>query len=175
VSTSAALDVVVAVHVAGGVVAVVAGAGAAVAAKRPGSHPRRGNSYCAALSVVVVTAVVLVVSSARPAWELLALAAVSQAAAGTGVLAHRRRGRHWATVHVLGMSVSYVGLLTGFYVDNGPRLPLWDRLPGAWYWFLPALVAAPVVGRAIARSRRRVDPTAAGGRRRPAARSHRRR
>ena len=27
------------------------------------------------------------------------------------------------------MAASYVALLTGFYVDNGPQLPLWDRLP----------------------------------------------
>jgi hypothetical protein len=24
---------------------------------------------------------------------------------------------------------AYVAMLTTFYVDNGPRLPLWDRLP----------------------------------------------
>jgi hypothetical protein len=27
------------------------------------------------------------------------------------------------------MSVSYGALLTGFYVDNDPHLPLWNRLP----------------------------------------------
>jgi hypothetical protein len=188
VSTSAALDVVggdatgralllvtVAVHVAGGVVAVVAGAGAGVAAKRPGRHPRRGNLYCAALSVVVVTAVVLVAGSPRPAWELLVLAAVSLVAARIGVRANRRRGRYRPLVHIVGMSLSYVGLLTGFFVDNGPRLPLWDRLPGAWFWFLPGLVAAPVVARAIALSRYRVDLPAQADRRPRGAPSHRRR
>ena len=33
---------------------------------------------------------------------------------------------------------SYAPLLTGFYVDNGPHLPLWDRLPHLSYWLLPA-------------------------------------
>jgi hypothetical protein len=31
--------------------------------------------------------------------------------------------------HVTGMAVSYILLLTGFYVDNGPNLPLWRSLP----------------------------------------------
>jgi hypothetical protein len=29
-------------------------------------------------------------------------------------------------------------LLTGFHVDNGRQLPLWDRLPHWTYWVLPA-------------------------------------
>jgi hypothetical protein len=27
-------------------------------------------------------------------------------------------------------------VLTGFYVDNGPFLPLWNRLPYIAYWLL---------------------------------------
>jgi len=29
------------------------------------------------------------------------------------------------------LGVSYVALLTAFYVENGPHLPLWDRRTGA--------------------------------------------
>jgi hypothetical protein len=36
------------------------------------------------------------------------------------------------------MGGSYIALLTGFYVDNGPNLPLWDHLPHWTYWTLPA-------------------------------------
>jgi hypothetical protein len=46
------------------------------------------------------------------------------------------------------MSLSYIVLLTAFYVDNGPHLPLWDRLPGVAYWTLPAVVGLPLVIRA---------------------------
>ena len=51
------------------------------------------------------------------------------------------------------MGGSYTVLLTAFYVDNGKSLPLWDRLPAVAYWLLPAIVAAPVIGRAIRRHR----------------------
>jgi hypothetical protein len=35
------------------------------------------------------------------------------------------------------MGTAYVAMLTTFYVDNGPRLPLWDRLPVITFWLLP--------------------------------------
>jgi hypothetical protein len=50
------------------------------------------------------------------------------------------------------MAGSYVALLTGFYVDNGPRLPLWDRLPHLAYWLLPAAVGIPLTWRALRRN-----------------------
>src|SRR6266851_3627635 len=40
---------------------------------------------------------------------------------------HRRRHRPGDTGHIAGMGVGYVAMLTAFYVDNGPRLPLWDH------------------------------------------------
>jgi len=42
---------------------------------------------------------------------------------------------------------------TAFYVDNGPHLPLLDRLPTLTFWFLPSAVAAPVIIRALIRYR----------------------
>jgi hypothetical protein len=34
-------------------------------------------------------------------------------------------------------------MLTAFYVDNGPHLPLWDHLPAPAFWLLPSLIEAP--------------------------------
>ena len=50
------------------------------------------------------------------------------------------------------MAASYVALLTGFYVDNGPQLPLWDRLPTVAYWVLPTLVGVPLTWWALIRN-----------------------
>jgi hypothetical protein len=33
-------------------------------------------------------------------------------------------------------------------VDNGPHLPVWDRLPALAYWTLPGIVDLPLVIRA---------------------------
>lgn len=52
----------------------------------------------------------------------------------------------WSTHN--GMSTAYIVMLTAFYVDNGPRLPLWNQLPVLALWFIPAAVGAPVLIRA---------------------------
>ncbi len=54
------------------------------------------------------------------------------------------------------MGTGYVAMLTAFYVDNGPHLPLWDRLPPLTFWFLPAAIGAPIIARAVRSARRRV-------------------
>jgi hypothetical protein len=50
------------------------------------------------------------------------------------------------------MAGSYVALLTGFYVDNGSRLPLWDRLPPPAYWLIPVTVGVPLTWWALRRN-----------------------
>jgi lysylphosphatidylglycerol synthetase-like protein (DUF2156 family) len=148
-----------AVHVPAGLAAVVSGALAATARKRQGRHTSSGTVYYWAITVVVATAAAM--TALRPArdWYLLLLGAISFALAAAGRHARRHpAGRIWRrwpghVPHILAMGGSYTVLLTAFYVDNGKNLPLWDQLPAAAYWVLPALVAAPVIGRSAARHR----------------------
>jgi hypothetical protein len=51
------------------------------------------------------------------------------------------------------MGVSYILLLTAFYVDNGKSLPLWKELPPIAYWILPGAIGGPIIGRALLRRR----------------------
>jgi len=51
------------------------------------------------------------------------------------------------------MGTAYIAMLTAFYVDNGPRLPLWDHLPTLAFWLLPTGIGAPIVARSIVRAR----------------------
>ena len=84
-------------------------------------------------------------------YYLLIIGAVAFIAATIGFL-HRRRHRPGDAGHIAGMGVAYTAMLTAFYVDNGPHLPLWDRLPALTFWFLPSAVAAPVIIRALIRA-----------------------
>ena len=52
------------------------------------------------------------------------------------------------------MGIGYTAMLTAFYVDTGPHLPLWDRLPVLAFWLLPAAIATPLIARAVLRARR---------------------
>lgn len=51
------------------------------------------------------------------------------------------------------MGASYVLMLTAFYVDNGPNLPLWRDLPPIANWTVPSLVGAPIILWALFRHR----------------------
>jgi len=47
--------------------------------------------------------------------------------------------------------LAYIALLTTFYVDNGPKLPLWNLLPRSSFWILPAAIGLPLITRAVLR------------------------
>jgi hypothetical protein len=59
--------------------------------------------------------------------------------------ARRRRKPGWLPVHITGMSISYILLLTAFYVDNGAHLPVWRSLPALAYWIVPSVVGFPIL------------------------------
>src|SRR5437870_8089264 len=80
-----------AVHVAAAGTAVLAGAVAATARKRPGRHPRAGTGYLWALAVVFATAAILAGLRWRHDAHLFAIATV---ALGLAVFGWRARRRH---------------------------------------------------------------------------------
>ncbi|HMG30261.1 MAG TPA: hypothetical protein VK585_09095, partial [Jiangellaceae bacterium] len=76
----------------------------------------------------------------------------------------RRRHRPgWPPHHAIGMGGSYIALLTGFYVDNGPFLPLWKELPHVTFWLLPSIIGVPLIWFALHRYRRTTSRTRPDG------------
>jgi hypothetical protein len=163
-STAPAFLAFLAVHVLAGLAAVITGAVAALARKGGPRHIRAGRWYYRAITVVFATAAVLAAMRWAEDWYLLVLGATAFTAATIGYL-HRRRHRPGDTGHIAGMGVAYTAMLTAFYVDNGPHLPLWDRLPDLAFWLLPAAIAAPLIARAISRSRPGVARDGSAGQR----------
>ena len=141
----------VAVHVAAGLVSTVAGIVAMVASKRAGPHPAAGTVYYWSLVVVSVTMAALSIMRWPENTHLFLLGIVAFSAGSVGRMARRRRWRGWLPMHVTGMGVSYIVLLTAFYVDNGPHLLLWRDLPRMAHWTLPTIVGAPIVFWTLAR------------------------
>ncbi|KOV49780.1 hypothetical protein ADL00_45425 [Streptomyces sp. AS58] len=147
------LRTVIVIHIAAGLTAVAAGASAMLTPKRPGRHPRSGRAYLGALAVLTTSAAV--VAAARPhTAHLLILGVLAFASAGYGWRVRRMRHPGWRPRHITGMALSYVAMLTAFYVDNGPRLPLWNLLPSLTFWCLPAAVGLPLLLRALRRHHR---------------------
>src|SRR5215510_5406369 len=152
-STAPVFLAFLAIHVAAGLTAVITGAVAALARKGSPRHIRAGRWYYRAITVVFVTATVLAAMRWRQDYYLFIIGAVAFAAATVGYQ-HRRRHRPGDTGHIVGMGTGYVAMLTAFYVDNGPHLPLLDHLPVLVFWLLPTAVGAPVIARAVLRARR---------------------
>jgi len=84
-------------------------------------------------------------------YHLFILGALAFAAASFGRTAHRRRWRGWVRLHISGMGLSYIFMLTAFYVDNGKSLPLWKELPPIAYWLLPSAIGLPLIIWALVR------------------------
>jgi hypothetical protein len=136
---------VVALHVAAGLTCVIAGVVAMLSRKERGRHPLAGTIYYWALAIVFVTMSALSISRWAQDYQLFALGALSFIAATIGRTARRRLWPGWARIHMTGMGASYVLLITAFYVDNGPNLPLWRELPQIAFWILPSLVGVPIL------------------------------
>jgi hypothetical protein len=137
-------------HVAAGLICVTCGATAALTRKGSPWHKRFGRGYLWGLVVVFVTLSVMSAIRWRENAHLFVIGILAFTAGLTGYINRRRH----PDIHILGMGSSYVLLLTGFYVDNGPHLPLWDRLPAVTYWVLPTLIGLPLIARTIMRRRR---------------------
>jgi Predicted membrane protein (DUF2306) len=134
----------IAVHVVSGLVAVIAGAVAMLSRKQAGLHPLGGTVYFWSLSIVAVTMAVLAISRWSEDYHLFILGTLAFAVAIIGRTARRNLWPNWARIHMTGMGASYALMLTAFYVDNGPNLPVWRDLPPIAFWLLPTVIGLPI-------------------------------
>ena len=140
---------VVRFHILVGVGCVVTGAMAMLSPKGRGRHSAFGTIYYWCLMVIVATATGLSVVRWADNYHLFFLGALSLVAATSARAALRRRWRNWVRLHITGMGLSYVLMLTAFYVDNGKHLPLWKELPQISFWLLPAALGIPLIVHAL--------------------------
>jgi hypothetical protein len=144
---------IVAGHVAAGLVCTIAGIAARSmwSPKRAGRHPAAGAVYYWSLVVVFLSMAALSIMRWPENTHLFALGILLFGAGTIGRTARRRLWHPWLRLHIAGMGISYILLLTAFYVDNGPHLPLWRSLPPLAHWLLPSLVGVPLLVWALRR------------------------
>ena len=136
---------VVRFHILVGIACVVAGIAAMLSHKGRGRHSTFGTIYYWCLALVVASATGLSVVRWAENYHLFFLGALSLIAATVARTALRHRWRHWVRVHITGMGLSYIVMLTAFYVDNGKNLPFWRELPQWTFWVLPSMLGAPII------------------------------
>jgi hypothetical protein len=144
-SASPVFLAIVGIHVVLGLVCTATGLFAMLSNKGRGRHSRFGSSYFWSLFGVFATASALGVVRWREDYPLFLLGAASFAAAYFARKVLRQRWRNWQSWHLVGMGLSYILLLTAFYVDNGKNLPLWRDLPQIVFWILPSTVGLPII------------------------------
>ena len=142
------------VHVPLGVVAVIAGVAAMLQTKGSVAHTNLGSIYFWSLAVVFMSSVGLAAMRWREDYHLFILGGVAFSTALVGRTARRSKWNTQFDWHIVGMGVSYIVMLTAFYVDNGKNLPVWRDLPQIAYWLLPSAVGLPLIVRAVGRQRR---------------------
>jgi uncharacterized membrane protein len=144
-STDPVFLAIVGIHILFGLAAVIAGAVAMLSNKGRGRHSGFGTVYFWCLFGVFATMSALSFIRWAADYHLFVVGALSFATANFGRTAARRRWRQWPRLHLTGMGTSYILMLTAFYVDNGPNLPLWRELPDLAFWVLPSAVGAPLI------------------------------
>ena len=123
-------------------------------------HPRWGQRYLWAYTIVFLTAAILSVQQWHADGYLFWLAVLGSSLALVGSTARRFRqtawvrrvlGAQWVIVHIVGMIGSYVVLWTAFYVDNAHLIPLLNQLPTLTFWVLPSLISLPFLAVSLSR------------------------
>jgi len=143
--------VILFIHVLAGLACVVAGVFAMLAKKQHGLHSKSGNIYYKSLWVVFITASIMAMLRWKEDYYLFILGFISFCAASIGRMAVKHKWPKWSIVHITGMGLSYIFLLTAFYVDNGKFLPVWKDFRPLVYWLLPGVIGIPVIIRTLLR------------------------
>ena len=140
-SSSPLFLAIVGVHIAFGATAVFTGLATMLSAKGRGRHSRFGTTYFKSLAGLFSTTAALSFTRWSEDYHLFALGALSFCSAYLGRRAIRRGSPR---LHLCGMASSYILMLTAFYVDNGPNLPVWRDLPHIAYWIVPSAIGIPL-------------------------------
>ena len=154
-SESSAFSPILGLHILAGLVCMVTGIVSMVSEKRAGLHPRCGTIYHWGLAVLVTSAGFLAAANWVDDRLLVVLRVVSFGASCLGRTARRRNWQTWIGTHIISMGCSFIAMLTAFCVEEGKSLLGLSGLPRLTYWFLPALVGAPFIVRALFRHRLR--------------------
>ena len=145
-------DLALLVHIAAGLTSVASGLLAMVTRKGGRWHITAGRVFVIGIVTLFATMLVMTVIRWPATAHLAGLGAIALAATLVGWRNRRRHQRD--AVHIALMGLAYIAMLTAFYVDNGPHLPLWERLPDWAFWILPSAIGVPLTVRAIHRRQR---------------------
>jgi len=134
-----------------GITCVTFGILAVLANKKRGRHTRCGKIYYVSNLDCFCDFHHIPIIRSKEDFRLLILGLVAFLSALIARTAVKKKWVKWSIVHITCMGISYIFLLTAFYVDNGKFLPIWKIFSPITYWLLPAVVGAPIIIRTLLR------------------------
>jgi len=140
----------VVVHIFISLAAVVSGLMAMLAEKTSRNHPRFGKLYFWSVSFSFVTVLILAFMRWPHNVHLLVIGVMTFGLCYTGRNLAQRKSPGWTRLHTICMGLSYVLLLTGFYVDNGKNLPFWRMFPQWFFYIFPSAIGTPIIIKILA-------------------------
>lgn len=137
--------VIVTIHICLGIVCVLSGLLAMVSKKGSRTHIASGRTYYWALMLVFITVVPLSIMRWPLNNHLFILGTLSFGTAYYGRHVIRQGKLASSRLHTICMGLSYIFLLTAFYVDNGKHLPFWKQFSQLFFWIFPAALGIPII------------------------------
>ncbi len=137
------------IHIAMGILAVVIGVCAMLSDKTGKLHWKFGRYYFWLMTASFVTIIILSVMRWPHNIHLLTIGVLAFGCAYVGRRLIKTSIKRWSRWHTILMSMSYVFLLTGFYVDNGKNLPFWNLFPQWSFYFFPSVIGIPIIIRVL--------------------------
>jgi hypothetical protein len=132
-------------HIILGLTCALSGIVAMLSKKGQKTHIRAGKIYFIGMSTLFITIVVTSLQRWPYDIHLLIVGSAAYAFAFTGrQLAHNPKPG-WTRLHTICMGLSFVLLVTGFYVDNGKNLPFWNQFPQLFFWIFPSAIGVPII------------------------------
>jgi uncharacterized membrane protein len=139
----------VVVHIAISFAAVISGLLAMLSEKTSSTHRINGRVYFWSISTSSVTVAILSLMKWPDNIHLLIIGLLTLSLTVVGRQLSKIKSVRWTRLHTICMGLSYVLLLTGFYVDNGKNLPFWRMFPLWFFYVFPSGVGIPIIIRVL--------------------------
>jgi len=137
--------VILGLHVLAGLTCVISGLVAMLSNKTKKMHPMAGRVYYWGMVVVFITVILLLIMEWPIKIPILILDIFSFLFAFFGKNLAQRNNPKKTRLHTICMGLSYVLLLTGFYVDDGKNLPFWNQFSQLFFWIFPSVIGIPII------------------------------
>lgn len=133
------------IHIILGLTCTISGIVAMMSKKGRGTHSKAGKIYYWGMTALFTTVIITSIMRWPYNIHLLIVGTMAYFFTFLGRRIARKQKANWTRLHTICMGISFVLLMTGFYVDNGKNLPFWNQFSYLFFWIFPTAVGIPII------------------------------